>query len=411
MRFPALLFTVFIDSLGFGLIFPLLPPLFMSSESAFIAEGTSLEMRGFLFGILIGSFCLGQFFGSPILGALSDRKGRKKILSMTLWIALVSYLIGGVSILMKSLAGLFVARILAGIAAGNYSIAQSIVADVSEENEKTKNFALIGMAWGVGFVLGPFLGGEFSDPCLCSFFSWETPFWVASAFCFLNVVLVRLFLKESLCLHPGKKLEWHAGILDLKKAFSHPKLRSIFLVMFIFCFGWGFFTEFSSVLLIRKLGASVKDISFFYAGVGFWIALCQGLLIRPFLKRFSSEALLAFSLFSLGAILLLILLVNTTYQLQMIIPFLAFFEAFVFPSSATLVSNLSDKQMQGEALGLYNSIQWAAIGLAPLFSGSLVASYPHLPATVASVCMFCSLGFLLWVFWKRSRKTVQDRPF
>jgi MFS transporter, DHA1 family, tetracycline resistance protein len=396
MRFPSLLFTVFLDSLGFGLVIPLLSSLIMNEQTFFLREGTSLEIRGFVFGALIAFYCLGQFFGSPILGALSDRKGRKKILLSTLWMAFLGYLIGGLSVVTHSLAGLFLSRILAGIAAGNYTIAQSMIVDFSEENEKTKNFALLGMAWGLGFILGPYLGGEFSDASWCSLFCWETPFWVAAIFCFLNILLVRFFLKETLRFRPEVKIQWLAGLFHLKKAFSLAKLRTLFFVMFVFCLGWGFFTEFSPIFLIRHLGAEIKDVSLFFACVGLWLALCQGVLIRPFLKWFSPQRLLAASLFLMGALLLVLLVVKTLGQLHVIIPFLAFCEAFIFPSAATLVSDLSDKEMQGEVFGIYNSIQWAAIGFSPLFSGALVARYPHLPVSIASVCMFGGFVFFLW---------------
>lgn len=155
MRFLPLLLTVFIDSLGFGLVFPLLSPLILNNEANFFNPDVSLGTKGWVFGVLVSCFCVGQFFGGPILGALSDRLGRKKILFASVWIALISYLLAGASILMGSLATLIIARVLSGLAGSNYPIAQSMVADACEEGDKTKNFGLIGMAWGVGFVLGP----------------------------------------------------------------------------------------------------------------------------------------------------------------------------------------------------------------------------------------------------------------
>lgn len=110
--FPVLL-IVFIDSLGFGLVYPIFSVLLMNPEQGFLPLQTSLAMRGGLFGLLVSGFCLGQFFGGPILGALSDYKGRKKILLLTLWIAAFTYALAAIGIVFKSIILIFVARLLA----------------------------------------------------------------------------------------------------------------------------------------------------------------------------------------------------------------------------------------------------------------------------------------------------------
>ena len=108
-------------------------------------------MRGFIFGTLISTFCLGQFFSGPILGAFSDRKGRRKILLITVGMAFISYIFAGCAILGKSIVLLYLSRLMAGVAAGNYAIAQSMVVDCTAMEDRAKNFGLLGMAWGSGF--------------------------------------------------------------------------------------------------------------------------------------------------------------------------------------------------------------------------------------------------------------------
>lgn len=398
MRFLPLLFTVFIDSLGFGLIFPLLSLLIMNPDEGILAKEVSLGMRGWLFGLLISCFCIGQFFGGPVLGALSDRKGRKKVLIATLWVGFFGYLLSIFSIWMSSIVGFLLARLFSGISAGNYSIAQSIVVDCSSEEEKAKNFGLIGMAWGTGFILGPYFGGKLCDPTLFSFCGKTTPFWFAAFLCLANILWLFMALKETLATVKVRPLNLAAGIEDIKRAFRMPLLRGIFSVMFIFSFGWGFFTEFSPLFLIGRFGFGGQEVGNFYAWVGLWIALSQGLLIRPFLKKFSPQGLLAVALVSLGAVLPLMLLIQSTFALFCFLPLLAFFESLIFPTASTLVSNLADKESQGEVLGINNSIQWAAIGISPLFSGTFVALYPHLPITIASIGMGLAWLLFLWTW-------------
>jgi DHA1 family tetracycline resistance protein-like MFS transporter len=407
MRFLPLLLTVFIDSLCFGLVFPIFSAMIMNPEQSILPPDTSLSMRGWIYGLLISSFCIGQFFGGPILGALSDRLGRKKILLVTLWVCFANCLLAGLGMMIQSVAMLLVARLLHGSAAANWSIAQSIIVDQSTEEEKAKNFGVLGMAWGTGFVIGPFLGGVLTNPKFIFDGALTTPFWFAAGLCLFNALLLIRYLEESLPANRLAKVSLMAGVEHLKKAFTTPKLRSIFLMMFIFCLGWGFFTEFSPVFLIQHMNYELGEIANFYAWVGLWIAICQGILIRPFLKRFSPKVLLPCALMGLALVLPLMLLVHETWTLFSVLPFLAFFESLIFPNASTLVSNLSEKEAQGEVLGIHNSIQWAAIGFAPLFSGSAVALIPHLPITVACVAMLVAAGVFLKAFRKGSVSAVE----
>lgn len=343
-------------------------------------------------------FAWGNFLEGPFWGRFRTEREEKKILIITLWIACLGYLLAGVGIWVNSLIFLFIARVLSGIAAGNYVIAQSVIADTSKEKEKTKNFALLGMSWGSGFVLGPYLGGKLS------LLGHAAPFWVSAFLCVVNLFLVMTKLKETrdlMAFLTQKKIHVLAGVYHLKKAFQLTEFRSIFVVMFIFSLGWGFFTEFSPVFLHGYFELNLEEIGNSYAWLGFWIALCQGLLIRPFIKKYASEKLLSIALISLGFILPVMLFLETGWGLLWVIPLIAFSVAFISPSAATIVSNLSSRESQGKMLGMFNSVQQAAIGISPLFSGSLVAIYPHLPITVGSFCMFIAFLFLIWNLWRK----------
>jgi MFS transporter, DHA1 family, tetracycline resistance protein len=400
MRFLPLLFTVFIDSLCFGLVFPIFSALIMNPEQSILPTEMTLSMRGWIYGLLVSAFCVGQFFGGPVLGALSDRLGRKKILLLTLWTCFGACLLSGLGVVLQSVVLILIARLFHGGASANWSIAQSIIVDRSTEEEKAKNFGLLGMAWGTGFIIGPFLGGVLTDPNFVFGGLLTIPFWFAAGLCLINIFMLMRSLEESLPANRMAKVSWMAGVHHLKKAFTTPKLRSIFLMMFIFCVGWGFFTEFSPIFLMRHLNYELGQVSNFYAWVGLWIAICQGILIRPFLKRFSPQVLLPCALLGMALVLPLMLFVHDTFGLFMVLPFLAFFESIISPTASTLVSNLSEKEAQGEVLGIHNSLQWAAIGFAPLFTGSAVALIPHLPITVACVAMLIAAAVFLRAFKK-----------
>ncbi len=395
VRLLPLLLTVFIDSLGFGLVFPVFSPLIISNEVGLFSPEATLAFRGLIFGVLVSAFCLGQFFGSPILGGLSDRMGRKKVLVGSMGLAFFGYLLAGCGVAFYSLYLLFFGRIISGFAAGSYAVAQSVIVDISDEKDKTKNFGLLGMAWGSGFIIGPYMGGKLAA------FGYIAPFAGAGVFCLVSGILLVWKLNETLSKPIPTKLGLFSGIYQIRKAFSVSALRKIFGVVFVFYLGWGFFTEFSPVFLFRHFGFNVGQIANFYAWIGAWIALCQGLLIRPILKAYSPKRLLPWAFFGLGVILPMLLIPTGIVTLFWILPLIAFFQAFVFPITATMVSDACGKETQGEVLGLYSSVQWAAIALPPLFSGSLVAIYPYLPIVVGSIAMFFACGLFLWQFRKQ----------
>lgn len=370
-------------------------------DSGFLPVDTPVPIRGLLLGLLLSIFCLGQFFSGPILGALSDRKGRKKILCLTLIAGSLSYIVGAISLQISSLALLMIARLVNGVSAGNFAIAQSMIADCSEGTDRTKKFGLVGMAWGVGFILGPYLGGELAHVGSSLTGGLTLPFWFSAALCAINLGLASAFLRESMPKLRATPLTLLGGVRDLKRAFNHPTLRGIFIITFIFSLGWGFFTEFAALFLMDRFSFQTREIGHFYAYAGCWVAICQGVLIRPFLKRFSPHQLLKGAFFFLGLMLLTFLTSTSSFVLLIAVPLIAMPEALVYPNTATLVSTLSRPEEQGEMLGIHNSIQWAAIGLIPFFSGSLVALYPHLPITVASSTMFIAFIALLILFKKQ----------
>lgn len=399
MRLLPLFLTVFIDSLGFGLVFPIFSPLIVGNEGGMFADTSSLAVRGLLFGFLVSAYCIGQFFGGPLLGSLSDRKGRKKVLIGAMWIAFFSYLLAGLGVIISSLSLLYLGRILTGISAGSLPVAQSVIADVSTKETKAKNFALVGTSFWLGFVIGPYIGGKLA------IYGFTLPFSVAAFVCLFNALLLLFVMHETVDTFAiQEKVEWLRGIKQIRKAFTLPHLRGFFLSMFVFCLGWGFFTEFSPIFLTRHLHFSLGEIANFYAWIGLWIAICQGIVIRPVLKHYSPDKLFSIGLLSLGFLFPIMLKLQTMKALMWFIPLIALCQAFIFPSAAILVSNLSSRQEQGEMLGINNSVQWAAIAIPPLFSGSFVALFPHLPISLGSICTLVAFVVFMKVFRKAPQK-------
>src|SRR3989344_4109313 len=156
-----LFLVVFLDMLGIGIIIPILPLVFY--ETSLLPAGTSLSATNILLGFLIASYPLAQFFGAPILGAIADRYGRRPVLLLSLLGAAFGYALFAFGLVIGSVWLLFFSRILAGFMAGNLAVVKSIIADISDKRSMVKNFGLIGMGFGLGFILGPFIGGNLAN--------------------------------------------------------------------------------------------------------------------------------------------------------------------------------------------------------------------------------------------------------
>ncbi|MDP5172570.1 MAG: MFS transporter, partial [Bacteroidia bacterium] len=353
---PTIFLTVFLDLLGLTLIIPILAPLFIDSNEILgpeVSEGT----RNLLYGLVIGIYSLCQFLGAPLLGAASDRVGRKKILYYTLTGTLLSYLIIAFSIWTGSLALLLVGRAIQGLSAGNLSVIYSAIADISKPEEKAKNFGLVGVAFGLGFIIGPVLGGVLSDPSIVSWFSFVTPFLLSAVLVVVNFVMVYArFPETNKNMNPDAPVDLFAGFSNLGRAFLNPSLRAIFVVVFFFTFGFTFFTQFIQVYLIRDFAFKQADIGYLFGYIGFVIAFTQGVLVRALSsKRVAPALILRITLFCLSVAFILLLVPNTTLGLYLLMPLVAINQGIANPNISAMVSNRAPATLQGQTLGMQQS--------------------------------------------------------
>ncbi len=396
-------FTVFIDLLGLGIVIPILPALIINPTANLLPLDTSFSQRTIIYGFLIASYPIMQFFGAPILGTLADRFGRKKILTLSLFGTWIGYLLFIIGILTQDIYLLFIGRSIDGFTGGNISIAQSAISDISTEENKSRNFGLIGMAFGLGFVFGPYIGGKLSDPSVVSWFSFETPFYLALLLTTFNILLVFKMFPETLKEKSTRKIDLLAGFKNLGKAVSHPQMRSIFIIVFLLTIGFNFFTQFFQVFLISKFSFSQSQIGDLFAYMGLWIAVAQGAFLRPLSKKFSSQTILSFSIILLAITFPLLLLPDKAIWIYVIIPFIAIFQGLTQPNTTAIVSGLSDSKSQGEILGMNQSIASLAQAIPPIVAGFLTAINVNLPTLFAAGSTL--LAWLVFKFLFKQRKS------
>ncbi|MDO8469201.1 MAG: MFS transporter [Candidatus Peribacter sp.] len=402
-----LFFTIFLDLLGMGLAIPILA-LLLISPSGILPPGMSLETRTILYGFLVATYPLAQFFGAPIFGALSDRYGRRRIIMIALCGTLLGYLLTGYGIVTGQVWLIFLSRALDGFTGGNISAAQSAIADVSEPKEKARNFGLIGMAFGLGFILGPFMGGKLADPTVLPWFTSSTPFWAAAILAGLNILLVVRFLPETLHTRTSTRISLFTGFRNIRRAFQFPHLRTILFVSFLLVLGFNFFTQFFQVMLIERFNFTQSDIGNLYAYMGLWIAITQGLINRPLSRRFSSEQIVSVSAFTLAASLPFLLLPERVAFIYLVFPFIAVSNGLTHPNATAIVSNLAGPESQGEVLGINQSLQALAMALPPIIAGVIATLHPGLPTIVGSGLIFLAWMLFVFVFRKRSTQVFHE---
>lgn len=364
---PILFATLLIDMIGIGMVIPIIPILFTDPSSpSFLLQGYSQSMQFFIAGAIAAFFGLMQFLAAPILGELSDAFGRKRLLILGVGVLALSQLLFGFGIEMKLLWLLFVSRAIAGLAAANFSIAQATIADVTEPKDRARNFGLLGAAFGIGFIIGPVLGGWVAGATGDA----AAPFWVATALGILNILFVALFLPET-----RKKQEtihtFHIlkGIRNIQAAFCDRDARPVYLASFLHVAGFSFFISFIGVLLVVRFGLSESALGTFFGVVGGWIVVTQLFILRLLTRKYNERSILRVSMLLVALSVGLYPFIQNPILLYAIIPLLAIPNGLTMANMMALVSKSVSVDKQGAALGINGSLFAFAQGVIPVAAG------------------------------------------
>jgi len=407
-NFFPLFLTIFLDIVGIGIAMPTLAIVLLDPTQGILAPDYGFQARSILYGFMLAAYPIAQFFGSPILGALSDRYGRKRLLQLSIFGTAIGYVMFAIGIYTNSILILFLSRLLDGFTGGNISIAQSAIADQSTQENKTRNFGLIGMAFGLGFILGPYLGGILSDPDVLPWFNLATPYWFAAGVSIVNMLLLWFFFHETLKTKVHTPVTLLTGIRNLKHAFALANLRTVFVVVFFFTLGFTFFVQFFQVFLIDKFAFDQGDIGNVFGFIGLCSALSQGLIVRPVSRKFAPNQVLKVSLIGQALALPFLLMVTEPAYLYAILPFIAICQGLTFPNIVAMVSNMSGAESQGEGLGLMQSVQALAQVVPPVIAGFVAAVHPNLPIVFGSACLFAAWLIFVTLFRVRSQDVFHE---
>lgn len=400
---PVVLLTIFVDMLGYGILIPVIPQLLGNEKSSFsvLPAGMSIDIGYILLGFLVASYPFMQFIATPILGQISDKFGRKKVLALALTGTCLSYVGFAIGVITRNIPLLFASRMFDGITGGNISVAQAAIADISTPINRARNFGFIGAAFGLGLIIGPYIGGKLSDPNIVSWFSPATPFWFAASLSLINVISVLIFFPETLTEVRNKfNIQWLRSVKNIVAAYRLKALRIPFISSFLFQAGFSFFITFFSIYLINKYEFSQGNIGDFFAYIGVWTVFSQVFVNSNASKWFSESTVLKTSLLALAGSIALFFVPRTSWGLLFIVPFFAMFIGLVQANFLSLISRSVGSDRQGEILGVNSSINTLGQSLPPILSGYVAAILtPSSPIMIASIIIFLS-GLVFTLFYK-----------
>ena len=345
--------TVVLDSMGIGIIIPVMPALF--AEVTGSEKISDIAIWG---GLLASTFALMQFIFGPILGALSDRYGRKPILLLALFVMAAYYLLMGFA---QTLWLLFLGRLIGGITAATHATANAYMADISSPEEKAARFGMLGAGFGLGFVLGPLIGGLLGE--------WgpRAPFFAAAMLAAANGVLCYFVLKESLKSKNRREFMWYranpiGAILDLRK---FEGIYSLLLVFLLFTIGTSIYAAIWPFFTVERFSWSPGMIGISLTIYGVCFAIVQGVLVRPAIKIWGEKKTIIIGFcFEFSAMVTFAFL--TDGKILIILIPLASLGVLAQPAIQAILSKSVGDDRQGAIQGVASSLNAIAMVITPI---------------------------------------------
>ncbi|HYD73132.1 MAG TPA: TCR/Tet family MFS transporter [Candidatus Binatia bacterium] len=369
--------TVLIDTIGFGIVMPVMPQLIVELTGRPVAQAT------FIGGWLLTSYAVMQFMCGPIVGNLSDRFGRRPVLLASLAAFAIDYALMGFA---PSLAWLFLGRLLAGVAGAVYSPAWAYVADVSPPEKRAQSFGVMGAAFGVGFILGPALGGLLGE------LGPRAPFFAAAALGALNFLYGLIVLPESLTADKRRKFAWKRAnplgtLLSLKR---YPAVMAIAGAVFlwqlahqVYPSSWSFFAEIRYDWSPGEIGASL-------AFVGLLMAFTQAVLTGRIVKKLGEQRAVIIGLAS-GAVSMVLVAFSDAGWFAYVAITAGMLQFVAYPSMNAIMSKQVPPDSQGELQGGVSSLMSLTTIIGPLLMTQILGRFSGAGAPI----YFPGAAFLL----------------
>ncbi len=370
--------------LGFGIIIPILP--------IFTKE---LGAQDYQIGLIAMIYPIMNFFFAPLWGTLSDRYGRRPIILISVFITGLAYLVFAQ---VSGLAILFFSRMLSGIGSANISVAQAYISDVTSVKERTKSLGFLGAAFGIGFIIGPTIGGYLKSISAPGQVDWVG--YVAAGMSFINLIMAYFMLPESMKERQSNAKFNFKVVTGIITELRKPSIRELLLINFIFISAFMLMQMACSLMWKEIDGLTDQQIGYVFAFIGLATAIIQGTLVGRMVKWLGEQKLITYGIFFMIAGLIMLPLVGKSY----FIPFelfgltlVAMANGCLTPGITSLLSKYANPREVGQVLGVNQSFGSLARAAGMGFSGFLYGMNFHVPffvgALMMGVCFILVISF------------------
>ena len=352
--------VVFVDLLGFSIILPLLP-----------YYATSFEAAPQTIGYLVASYSICQFIAAPILGDLSDRFGRRPVLLYSQIGSCLGFILMGAAIFLPNpLVWLFVARIVDGFSGGNLTIAQAYISDVTKPEERAKSFGMIiGVSFGLGFLLGPALGGFLSR------FGYDVPAYAGAVISFASILATYFLLPETQTRRSAAETGRKTGVAAYGRVFDYLSITGLRRLLFVFLFFTLPFSLYVSMFALYadyQLKFTAEQTGYFLAFVGLLGVIWQGGLVGPAVKHLGERRTMILGLLASAIGLYWIVWVDVWWKLAFVAVFFSLGNSIVRPSLTSLITQAAPPDRRGGVLGATSSIDSFSRIVSPILGGWVI---------------------------------------
>ncbi|MGI9387391.1 MAG: MFS transporter [Methyloligellaceae bacterium] len=407
-----LMFVVFVDLIGQGLVFPIINTLIMDPSSGFLSESTTIGVRHFDFGLVIGIFFLAWFLGVVYVAKVSDSIGRKNALLICLGGALTGYAITLVSLYVNSLWLLILGRAITGFTAGNQPIAQAAMIDSSTDDaDRDRNMGFIVTGISFGLVGGPIIGGILSDPDLLGgAASLKLPFYAAFALVLIAIALVIVFFHDVRTERSPFVFRPRDITDSLWRVTQHPIVMRIMPVYALFMISNVTFYIFVDNYLTSAFGYGVLGGSVAMLVIGVALATSSTFLVKPAQARFGKRQIIAVSLATMVICSLAFALLPVAFLTYIPIFFFYFLFGVSYPTLLGIFSSSVSEADQGWVMGVTTAVFCLAGGIMSLAGGGLMDLDIRSPYYIATGAAALGLLLMAMTWGAPAMRKLTERP-
>jgi len=373
--------VIFIGFCGYSLMITLFVPMLLG-DNGFLDASVTPGQRSVVLGLLLAVYPLGQFLGSPVVGALSDRYGRKPLLLVSTSITVAAYVLVSLGIEWRAIGLLVVGCLIGGLAESNVAIAQSAISDETTPDERPRYFAWTYSASSLGYIAGPIVGGQ-----MAAAWGWSTPFWLVVPLLIVSLLWVWVSFRESHKPDMERAFNARSALTNLGTVFTDRPIRRLYLINFLIYLGLFGYARMVLVYMVDEWHTTVDQTTLIYSGLALISAIASLVVMAPLSRAVGLQRLAIGSAIVGGLAMMSIVVPPQLDSIWITAGLTIFFGTLALAACPTILSNSVSAERQGRVMGNNLALQVGAESMGAAVGGAFAAILIPLPLLVFGAIM------------------------